>query len=114
MNIINITTKRQLDSLYNQSALTLEGLSSDEENLKAVRDWLEEHEAITCIEPDFHIIKGKLMNEVYSLTGNNAYPENCTLVSVTNIDQAKIIFSRFEVGGRWFDDIVDNNLRREK
>ena len=114
MNIINVTTKRQLDSLYNQSALTLEGLSSDEENLKAVRDWLEEHKAIIYIEPDFHIIKGKLMNEVYSLTGNNAYPENCTLVSVTDIDQAKIVFSRFEVGGRWFDDIVDNNLRREK
>ena len=32
MNIINVTTKEQLDVLYNQSALTWEGLSSDEEN----------------------------------------------------------------------------------
>ncbi|SCH75898.1 Uncharacterised protein [uncultured Ruminococcus sp.] len=24
-----------------------------------------------------------------------------------------VIRRRFEVGGRWFDDIVDNNLNRE-
>lgn len=114
MNVINVTTKEQLDALYNQSALTWEGLSSDEENLKAVRDWLEEHGAIVYVEPDFHIIEGKFMNEQYGLSGNNAYPEDCTLVSVTDIDQMKITIPRFEVGGRWFDDIVDNNRMREE
>lgn len=114
MNIINVTTREQLNALYNQSALTWEGLSSDEENLNAVRNWLEEHGALTNVEPDFHIISWEFMNEQYGLSGDNAYPEDCTLVSVTDIDQMKIALPRFEVGGRWFDDIVDNNARREE
>ena len=114
MNIINVITREQLNDLYNQSALTFEGLSSDEENLNAVRNWLKEHGAIEYVEPDFHIITGEFMNEQYGLSGSNAYPEDLTLVSVTDINQAKIILARFEVGGRWFDDIVDNNARREE
>lgn len=114
MNIINVTTREQLNTLYNQSALTWEGLSSDEENLTAVRNWLEEHGALTHVEPDFHIISGEFMNEQYGLSGDNAYPKDCTLVSVTDIDQMKIVLPRFEVGGRWFDDIVGNNARREE
>ena len=53
------------------------------------------------------------MNEQYGLSGSNAYPEDCTIVSVTDINQMAITIPRFEVGGRWFDDIVDNNTRRE-
>ena len=114
MNIINVTTKEQLDALYNQSALTFEGLAADEENLNAVRNWLEEHGAIQHVEPDFHIIKGELMNEVYGLSKNNAYPEDLNIISVTDINQMAITIPRFEVGGRWFDDIVDNNASREE
>lgn len=114
MKIINVFTKEQLDALYNQSALTWEGLSTDEENLSAVMDWLNEHGAITeGIEPTFHITTGRLMNKVYGLTGNNAYPNDTNIVSVTDINQAKVIIPRFEVGGRWFSDIVDNNTRRK-
>ena len=54
------------------------------------------------------------MNELCHLTDDNAYPEDCTLVSVTDINQMKIALQRFEVGGRWFDDIVDNNTRRKE
>ena len=115
MNIINVTTKEQLNKLYNQSALTWEGLSSDEENLNAVKDWLKEHKAfLHDNEPTFHIISGGLMNEQYGLSGDNTYPKDLTFVSVTDINQMAITIPRFEVGGRWFDDIVDNNLRREK
>ena len=105
----------ELNNLYNQSALTWEGMSSDEENLQAITDWLREHGAIGYnANPIFHIITGELMNAVYELTGSNAYPNDCTIVSVTGIDQMKIVIPRFEVGGRWFDDIVDNNARREE
>ena len=114
MNIIPVTTTLQLDTLYNESALTWEGWSSDEKSLNAIREWLKKHEALTHVEPDFHIIKGKFMNEQYGLSGDNAYPEDCTLVSVTDINQMKIALQRFEVGGRWFDDIVDNNTRRKE
>ena len=115
MQIINVTTKDQLDNLYNQSALTWEGLSSDEENLNAVKEWLDGNGALLeGIEPTFHIIAGELMNEIYGLTGNNAYSADLTIVSVTDINQMKVTLPRFEVGGRWFDDVVDNNVARER
>ena len=114
MNIINVSTKEQLDALYKQSALTWEGLTTDEENLNAVKEWLAEHGAILeGTEPTFHIITGELMNDAYGLMGSNAYPEDLSIVAVTDIQQTKVMIARFEVGGRWFDDIVDNNARRE-
>lgn len=114
MNIINVSTKEQLDALYKQSALTWDGLSIDEENLNAVKEWLNEHNAILeGTEPTFHIITGELMNSTYGLTDSNAYPEDLPIVSVTDINQVNIMIARFEVDGRWFDDIVDNNARRE-
>lgn len=115
MKIINVFTKEQLDALYNQSALTWEGLDSSEENLNAVLNWLSENKAIIeGTEPTFHVIKGKLMNDTYGLTDDNAYHEDLNLVSVTDINQVPITLPRFEVGGRWFDDIVDNNIRRQE
>lgn len=115
MKIIYVSTKEQLDALYNQSALTWEGLTSDEENLNAVKDWLNSHGALLeSTEPTFHIITGELMNDAYGLTDSNSYADDLTIVSVTDINMAKIIIARFEVGGRWFDDIVDNNARRER
>ena len=57
------------------------------------------------------------MNNNYELTGNNAYKDNLTLISIKTEDIKNlkaIIIPRFEVGGRWFDDIVDNNAMREK
>lgn len=113
MKTINVSTKEQLDALYKQSALTWEGLTTDEANLNAVKEWLDEHGAILeDEEPIFHIITGKLMNDAYGLIGSNAYLEDLNIVSVTDINQAKVTIPRFEVGGRWFDDVVDNNARR--
>ena len=115
MNIINVTTKEQLNNLYEQSALTWEGLTADEENLNAVKEWLNVHGALLeDTEPIFHIIAGDFMNTVYGLTSSNAYEDDLTIVSVTDIDLMKVVIPRFEVGGRWFDDVVDNNASREE
>ncbi len=110
-----VVNKIELDALYNESVLTWEGMSADDENLNAITNWLRENGALGYnAEPIFHIISGSLMNETYGLTGDNAYPDDCTLVSVTGIDQMKIAIPRFQVGGRWFDDIVDNNASRKE
>ena len=115
MKKINVFTKEQLDELYDQSALTWEGLSADEGNLNAVENWLKKNKAILeGEEPTFHIISGELMNTTYGLTNDNAYSKDLTLISVTNINQMAICLPRFEVGGRWFDDIVLNNAMREE
>ena len=54
------------------------------------------------------------MNNIYNLYDNNAYNKDLTIVSIIGIDLMKIALKRFSVGGRWFDDIVDNNARRKE
>lgn len=110
--ITNVTTKEQLDTLYENSAFTMEGLLED--SIPDLMKWLEEHNAIETETPNVHIIKGKLMNDIYELTGDNAYPDDLTIVSILGINLLAIVYPRFEIGGRWFDDVVDNNLRRER
>ncbi len=113
---IEVTTKDQLDELYSSSALTFIGVSAEEESINALIDWLKEHSEISNPLP-VHIISGQTMNDNYGLTGTNAYKEDLTLISIKleNIKNVNAIaIPRFEVDGRWFDDIVNNNAMREK
>lgn len=105
--IENVTTKNQLDNLYNHSAFTIEGLA--EESISDMIKWLKENTTFTTDNPTVYITKGKTMNIEYNLIGNKAYSDDLTIVSVIDIDSMKIAIKRFSVGGRWFDDIVDNN-----
>lgn len=115
MNIIQCK-ESDLKDLYDDSALTMEGLTADEDNLNAFANWLEEH-GCKMKTDDFYVIKGSLMNKVYGLTGTNAYKDELTIVCIKLSDLSNvnnIVAARFEIGGRWFDDVVDNNLAREK
>lgn len=114
MKTITLTTQKELKELAKTSALTWEGLSieTDEEKQQVI-DWLHEHKVDTT-ELVFTIIPGKLMNATYKLTGTNAYPDDLTIVSLTGIDTAPLILARFQVGGRWLDDIVANNRQRQR
>lgn len=116
MITINVSTRKELDELYSQSALTWEGLDTSSKCLKQVIEWLKENHALLAedIAPTFHIIKGEFMNNTYGLKGSNAYPNDLNIVAVTGIRQLAITLKRFDVGGRWFDDIVDNNVRRRE
>ena len=109
MNIIKVTTKAQLDELYKDWSLTIEGLAPDEENLKELLDWVKE---LTPLKrEDVYTIEGAVMNREYHLTGTNAYPDtDCTLVCVKLVDMEhpnRETMPRFQIGGRWFTDIVD-------
>ena len=115
MKKIIVEEKATLEELYKDSALTMVGLSPDDGSLGQFRDWINEHTKMKT--EDFYIIKGIVMNWAYQLTALNAYPKDATLVAVKLTDLAdpsRIILPRFEIGGRWFDDIVDNNARRQK
>lgn len=109
-NIENVTTKEQLDKLYNNSAFTIEGLA--EESIPDLITWLEENTTFITDEPIVYITKGYVMNLAYNLVGDNAYDNDLTIISVIDIDLIKIAIKRFSVGARWFDDIVDNNVMR--
>ena len=109
--IERVTTKKQLQKLYDNSAFTIEGLA--EKSIPDLLDWLSKNTTFTTEEPVVFITKGDIMNMEYGLTGSYAYPEDLTIVSVIDIDQLKIALIRFSVGARWFDDIVDNNKNKE-
>ena len=102
-----------LNSFYKDSALTIEGL--DPNSIKSYAEYLDE----VCGLNDnavFHVINGDYMNSVYGLFGSNAYPNDLNIVVIRLSDLKNcnaIIMKRFEFGGRWFDDVVDNNARHE-
>ena len=116
MNKIQVTDRATLDELCKGSAFTIEGLSPDDESLGQLAEWVKRLTAFK--REEFYIIAGSVMNREYGLTGTNAYRETgCTLVCIKLTDLEKpqaLTIPRFQVGGRWFDDIVDNNARREE
>ena len=101
MEIKTLTTLEELESLG--SALTMEGLSED--SISEFIDWVKQYTPMKS--ETAYIIKGKTMNDVYMLTGNNKYPDDCT-------NSMAVVIPRFNIGARWFDDIVMNNAAREK
>ena len=109
---IMVTDKDTLNKLYDNSALTIEGLS--ESSIPDFLNWIEE---LTPIKNKVvYITKGGVMNMAYGLTGSNAYQNDINIVSVMLDDMEDpmaVTLPRFQIGGRWFDDIVDNNARRE-
>lgn len=107
--IENVTTKKQLDNLYNHSAFTIEGLVED--SIPDMIKWLEDNTTFTTDNPIVYVTKGEVMNTEYALVDDKAYLKDLTIVSIFDIDLLKIALKRFSVGGRWFDDIVDNNAR---
>lgn len=107
-----------LETLYNNSALTIEGLSKD-----SIKDWVKVLDKFFTDEArekgvEVLIVPGKLMNDHYGLTGNNAYPDDLSIVAFKTLDYfgdiGKLAIERMSWGGRWFDDIVENNARRER
>ena len=110
---MEIRTLTELDELRNLgSALTMEGLA--DESIPDFINWVKEH---TPMKNEVaYVVKGKTMNHIYELTGNNAYPDDLTIVSIKLEDMENsmaVIIPRFEIGARWFDDIVMNNAMRE-
>lgn len=104
MKIIKVTTKEVLEELKNKSLFTWEGMSDDEENLKAIEkavrlNGLDKEEIV------FYIWNGELMNQSYELSGNNAYPNDLTFVGIGNFYNPMF---KLATDARWLDDIISN------
>jgi hypothetical protein len=109
MKKVIVKTKSEIEDLAKLSALTWEGLSIDDENLEAVFDWLKQYTEMK--NEVVYIISGKLMNESYDLKNKKRYPDDLHIVSVKLSDMetpSAIVLKRFDVGGRWMDDIINN------
>lgn len=106
MIIHHVQGTEEFENLYNDSALTMIGLSLD--SLGEYADWINQNSGGFKGEPEFWIISGERMNEEYGTD----YPEDLHIVCVKLSDLSdlgNLIIARFSVGARWFDDVVDNN-----
>lgn len=99
-NITRITDKEGLKDLYEKWAMTWEGLSED--------SFQEAMDMCGGEGVKGYIIKGRTMNEICHLTGNNAYPDDLNIFAIYPFKGLAIT-----VGARWMADIIDNNARRQ-
>jgi len=114
ITVNRVTTTEKLNELYDCSALTFLGLTTSQESLNAMFDWIREYTAVKTMQ--VFVVTGRTMNNQYGLTGTNAYADDLSIVCVKLTDlenPMKLALPRFQVGGMWFDDVVDNNARRE-
>ena len=98
--IINVETKEQLKYLYDMWAMTWEGLVEEDFELALKECGTEDAKG--------YLIKGKVMNDICHLKGNNAYPDDLTIFAIYPFKGLAM-----QYGARWMTDIIDNNARRE-
>lgn len=112
MEQIKITTRDEIDSLG--SAPTFEGLNLN--SLDAMAKIFEKEFGFN--KSKVYVLSGKDMNAAYKLTGTNAYPDDLHIVSLDFSDlwpHEKLDYIKMRrYGVRWMDDIVSNNLYRER
>ena len=103
-----------LDKAYNGSYYTITGCGGDLQEWKDGYQELLNKEGIGTIK-EWITFKGSDMNNKYHLTGHNAYPEDLTFLafSLDGLEIGKLSLFKLKMQDRWFDDIVDNNIRRE-
>lgn len=114
MKITTVEDKSGLDALYKDSALTFQGITRD--SIPDVLQWVKQYTDFKGPEENVYVVSGETMNNFYGLTGINQYVPHLNIVCVKLSDlknPLKLAIPRFRVGGRWFDDIVDNNARNE-
>ena len=108
-------TKVDLDNAYNGSYYTIIGAGGDlQEWVNGYNKWLEEQGIgkpkawFTC--------KGSDVNEEYGLTGDNQYKDDLTFLffPLDNLHVGLLAMFKLQMHDRWFDDVVDNNARREE
>lgn len=110
-----ITTSDLFKNAYAGSYYTITGCGGD------LQDWKDGYEKLlqerNIGKPSaWFKFTGRDMNDAYSLTGRNRYPDDLTFLCfpLDGLDIGKLAMFKLIAGDRWFDDIVDNNRRREE
>ena len=108
---VSASDKSTFDRLYKNEALTAEGMKIADDTLEVVNKWYRTNSMCNASNVNIYIIKGKVMNSFYHLTGDNAYNDDITIVCIDWIEsKAK---DPYKGAWRWFSDVVDNNAKRE-
>ncbi len=98
--INQVLTKGDLKFLYDNWAMTWEGLT--EESFEKALNLCGGENA------KGYLIKGKVMNALCKLTGSNAYPDDLNIFAIYPFKGLAMQF-----GARWMYDIIENNAWRE-
>lgn len=104
----------KLQKAYDGSYYTISGAGGDLQEWKCGYAKMLEEQGIGKIT-EWIDFTGSDMNSEYNLTGSNRYPNNFQFLAfpLDNLDIGKLAMFKLRMGDRWFDDIVDNNARRE-
>lgn len=101
---------KYFNAFYNNSVFTFEGIDlNDSESLNHLEKHLKEL-GYKGTEVKGYTYSGKMMNDIFGLTENNAYPNDLNFLSIPNFYSPMF---KVAVGARWFDDIVSNNRIRQ-
>ena len=113
--MVDLETMWVLEHAYQGSWYTITGAGGD------LSEWTEGYEDMLALEGigkprEWHSFKGSDMNERYGLTGENAYPDDLTFLAfpLDGLDVSRLATLKVRLRDRWFDDIVMNDLRRER
>lgn len=107
-------TKELFKKAYEGSYYTIIGCGGSLDEWKEGLGNLFEKEGIGRPR-EFYDFTGKDMNEEYNLTGNNRYADDLVFICFPHdgLNVQKLAIFRLLARDHWFDDIVDNNARRE-
>ena len=114
INITHETREEIFDKAYNGSYYTIEGAAGEPnewaENISALL-----HQQGIGTPKEFISFRGEDMNDHYNLTGTNAYQDDLSFIgfSIDGLNIERLAIFKLRMGDRWFNDIVDNNERRE-
>lgn len=110
-----IISNEKLRRAYDGSYYTITGAGGDLQEWKNGYAAMLEEQSIGTIT-EWIGFTGKDMNDEFHLTGNNEYPDDLHFLAfpLTGLDVGKLAIFKLQMGDRWFDDIVDNNARREE
>ena len=109
-----ITTAELFKNAYDGAYYTITGAGGRIEDWKEGYDKLLQERGIGKASA-WYQFTGKDMNEHYHLTGNNRYPDDLTFLCfpLDGLHVGRLAFFKMAMRDRWFNDIVDNDARRE-
>lgn len=100
---------------YEGSYYTITGCGGE------LQDWIDGYEKLLAEKKigkplAWYDFTGADMNAEYGLTGRNAYQDDLRVLCfpLDGLDIGRLAIFKLIAADRWFDDIVDNNLRRER
>lgn len=111
---LKYATEQDIKDMYDRSEWTWEGMTTDEDNLDAIAQFIELNAPKVPQPYTFWTWTGDTFNKMYDLTGNNAYPDDLIFLAVDNLYEPLYPILKMRVGARWLDDIVDNIKWREE